>query len=211
MTLKRLGSAWQPLVRRALLTLGAESLASSETIAAMSELCDQVVSWNLRMNLTSARSPEQLVDLYVADAAVMAVHGLPGATSWVDVGSGAGAPGLSLALLSPDLSVTLVEPRAKRVAFLRTVGFSLVGDRARVVRGRSDQLLSDGWEMAVSRATLPPAQWLAEGTRLAQRGVWVLLGQAQAPSRPGWRLAADVSYHLPLTGVGRRALCFAPE
>jgi 16S rRNA (guanine527-N7)-methyltransferase len=211
MTLERLGSGWQPLVHRALLVLGAEPLARSENVAAMCELCDQVATWNARINLTSAQSPEQLVDLYVADAAVMAVHGLPGATSWVDVGSGAGAPGLSLALLSPDLSVTLVEPRAKRVAFLRTVGFSLVGDRARVVRGRSSELPDGAWEIAVSRATLPPAEWLAEGTRLARRGVWILLGQAQAPSRPGWRLAADVSYQWPLTGAVRRALCFAPE
>jgi 16S rRNA (guanine527-N7)-methyltransferase len=211
MTLKRLGSAWQPLVRQVLFALGAERLASSENVAAMSELCDQVVSWNLRINLTSARSPEQLVDLYVADAAVLAVHALPGARTWVDVGSGAGAPGLPLALLSPGLSVTLVEPRAKRVAFLRTAAFSLIGNRAHVVRGRSEELLSGGWEMAVSRATLPPSEWLVEGTRLARRGVWVLLGQAPAPSRPGWRLAADVSYQLPLTGAGRRALCFAPE
>jgi 16S rRNA (guanine527-N7)-methyltransferase len=210
MTLDRLGSGWQPLLRRTLAALGASVLASSEAVTVLAELLDQVVTWNRRINLTSARSAEELVDLYVADAAVMAVHSLPGVATWVDVGSGGGAPGLSLALLCPGLSMTLVEPRAKRVAFLRTVAFSLVGDRARVVRGRSEQLPSGGWEMAVSRATLGPSDWIIEGTRLGRRGVWVLVGQAEAPSRSGWRIVSDVSYQLPLTGAPRRALCFAP-
>jgi 16S rRNA (guanine527-N7)-methyltransferase len=210
MTLGRLESGWYPLVRRALVALGAEQLASSETVNAVGDLLDQVVTWNVRINLTSARSPEELVDLYVADAAVMAVHSLDQATTWIDVGAGGGAPGLALAVLLPSLSITLVESRAKRVAFLRIAGFALLGARALVVRGRSEDLPDSSWEVAVSRATLPPAQWLAEGTRLARHAVWVLLGQAEAPSSAGWRVAADVHYELPLTRVQRRALCYAP-
>lgn len=210
MTLERLGSGWCPLVLQALTALDAERWASSENLAALSELLDRVVTWNVRTNLTSVQSPEALVDLYLADAAVMAMHSLDAPQTWIDVGAGGGAPGLSLAVLQRNLSVTLVEPRAKRVAFLRTVAFALVGGRARVVRGRSEDLPDDGWEVAVSRATLPPPQWLLEGARLAQRAVWVLLGQAEAPSMTGWRVTADVRYALPLTGAGRRALCYTP-
>ncbi len=59
---------------------------------------------------------------------------------------------------------------------------------------------------AALTATLPPAEWLAEGTRLATDAVWVLIAREEPPSLDGWRQAADVRYRLPHTGAPRRAL-----
>jgi 16S rRNA (guanine527-N7)-methyltransferase len=100
---------------------------------------------------------------------------------WVDVGSGIGAPGLPLALLAPGVDVTLVEPRAKRVSFLRTAIGTLGLDNVRVERSRSDVLAARSFDVAISRATMPPPDWLAEGARLSRQRVWVLL--ARGPSR----------------------------
>src|SRR4051812_10341863 len=78
-----------------------------------------VKSWNARIDLTAAKTDRELVDLMVADALILSTRIDP-EQRVVDIGTGAGAPGFALALLRPDLKVTLVEPLAKRVSFLRT-------------------------------------------------------------------------------------------
>jgi 16S rRNA (guanine527-N7)-methyltransferase len=169
--------------------------------------CELVVAWNQRVDLTAARSADELVDLLLADALAM-VSTLPGtdAERWLDVGSGVGAPGIPLALLTP-VRMTLVEPREKRVAFLRTAVGSLARADIVVTRTRSDSFADASCEVAVSRATLPPEQWLAEGARLATRRVWLLLAKAELPEIAGRQILADVRYRWPLTGAERRAIC----
>jgi 16S rRNA (guanine527-N7)-methyltransferase len=169
--------------------------------------CELVVAWNQRVDLTAARSADELVDLLLADALAM-VSTLPGTDTerWLDVGSGVGAPGIPLALLTP-VRMTLVEPREKRVAFLRTAVGSLARADIVVTRTRSDSFADASCEVAVSRATLPPEQWLAEGARLATRRVWLLLAKAGLPEIAGRQILADVRYHWPLTGAERRAIC----
>jgi 16S rRNA (guanine527-N7)-methyltransferase len=178
--------------------------------------------WNAKIDLTAARTDDELVDLMLADACVLARH-VPSGARVVDVGSGAGAPGLALSLLRPDLRVTLVEPLAKRVSFLRTVvGRSATangggaGARAvsapppRVHRGKGEDLVGkESFDVAVSRATLAPEDWLSLGCRLAPHGsVWVLLAQRSAPDGKGWEVDVDVTYRWPLTDVERRAVCY---
>jgi 16S rRNA (guanine527-N7)-methyltransferase len=171
---------------------------------------DAVVEWNQRTDLTAARTTEELVDLFVADAALLAAFRCESGGAWVDVGAGAGAPGLVVSLLRADLRVTLVEPKDRRVAFMRSMigKFSLTN--ASVERARSDRLPARGWDVAVSRATLPPADWLREGSRLARGAVWVLLAKDDPPALDGMRVDADVRYQWPLTGVARRAVRFVP-
>src|SRR5215468_5968057 len=81
---------------------------------------DALVEWNAKMDLTAAKDATALAWLMLADAMVLAPH-LAANARVVDVGTGAGAPGLALAILRPDLRVTLAEPLGKRAAFLRSV------------------------------------------------------------------------------------------
>jgi len=216
-TLRSPREGWQPLIEKCLAQLPGEALPAHPVwqdtaqrkacLKALGQLLELVVLWNRRVDLTAARSAEELVDLYLADAWVLAASVADAGASWVDVGSGAGAPGLVLQLLRPAWQLTLVEPRAKRVAFLRTaIGQLRLGTK--IVAERSDSLRASSCDVAVSRATLPPEEWLAEGGRLARQSVWVLLARGAAPSRPGWRAASQVDYEWPLTQAARRALCF---
>lgn len=176
-----------------------------------------VAEWNQRMDLTAARDNDELVDLLLADALILAAHLKPG-VSVVDVGAGAGAPGLPLAIARPDLHVTLVEPLQKRVSFMRTVLGTLAqkdGKKplATVIRGRGEDVLQKGsaFDQAISRATLVPELWLAMGHALSPNGdVWVLLAQGEVPENPLRKRQIDVSYRWPLTGVSRRLVGFAP-
>ncbi len=169
---------------------------------------DRLEEWNARIDLTAARTPEELVDLMLADALVLASE-LPRGVRVVDVGSGAGAPGLPLAVARVDLSVTLVEPLGKRVSFLRTVLGALGRTDVTLERGRGEAFAGRArFDVAVSRATLAPEAWLALATDLVAPGgnAWVLLANDPAPSHPRATLVAERAYAWPLTGAKRRAL-----
>ncbi|MCL2723333.1 MAG: 16S rRNA (guanine(527)-N(7))-methyltransferase RsmG [Polyangiaceae bacterium] len=165
--------------------------------------------WNARIDLTAARSHDELYDLMLADAALLAKY-IPLSARVVDVGSGAGAPGLALALVRPDLKLTLVEPLRKRVAFLRTVigtlerfDIELVSDRGELVAAKRRR----NWDVAISRATLAPEAWVPLGLELAPVA-WALLAQGEPPAVEGARIAEDIAYRWPLTGATRRAVRF---
>jgi 16S rRNA (guanine527-N7)-methyltransferase len=169
---------------------------------------ERLQEWNARIDLTAARSPEELVDLMLADAMLLAPH-IPRDSRVVDVGAGAGAPGLALALLRRDLRMTLVEPLGKRAAFLRTALGAVSRSDVVIERARGEALGGRrAWDVAVSRATLAPPEWLALGVTLAAPGgsVWALLAKDEAPSNPRAQVAQDLSYTWPLTAVARRAV-----
>jgi 16S rRNA (guanine527-N7)-methyltransferase len=170
-------------------------------------------SWGARLDLVAPRDAAEFLDLAIWDAAVLArEEALCGEASdrVVDVGSGGGAPGIPLAIFLSALRgggrLTLVEPRAKRVTFLRTVTAQLSSTRIDVVKGRSEELDDASFDVAVSRATLGPAAWLDEGGRLATKAVWVLLAKSEAPVGGSLSVGADIDYEWPLVAHRRRAL-----
>jgi 16S rRNA (guanine527-N7)-methyltransferase len=209
-----LGAGFRPLISAVLRGLDATLDGARE--AQIVAWLDLLVTWNQKIDLTAARTAEELVDLMLADALVLARHE-PVGVAVVDVGSGAGAPGLALGIVRPDLALTLVEPLAKRVAFLRTV-LGHLGSTAkttpaaprRVHRGKGEDLAVPGaaFDTAVARATLPPAEWLDLGARLTRPSgaVWVLLAREPALEASGWEIVADERYTWPLTGAERRAV-----
>jgi 16S rRNA (guanine527-N7)-methyltransferase len=172
----------------------------------LAQWLDQLVAWNARLDLTAARSTDELLDIMIVDALVLAPR-IEKDTTVVDVGTGAGAPGLALAILRPDLRVTLVEPLAKRVAFLRTALAALGREDIGLLRLRADELKTR-WDVAIARATFPPAEWLERGTLLVPPGgsVWVLLAKEPPPESEGAVIAEDVPYAWPGTDAPRRAV-----
>jgi 16S rRNA (guanine527-N7)-methyltransferase len=151
---------------------------TAERVAVFGQL---LLRWNARINLTGARSSEELLREHFPDSFAMAAL-VPPASSLVDVGSGGGLPALPFALLRPDVSVTVVEPRAKRVAFLRTAVREL-GLAVAVVSGRAEEV-NDRFAVASSRATFPPPEWLKVGADLVHPGGEVLFLVHEAGELP---------------------------
>jgi 16S rRNA (guanine527-N7)-methyltransferase len=199
---------WQELITRA--TRVSEIPIAAEARVSVGVWLQRLEEWNKHVDLTAARSPDELVDLLLADALFLAPRVASDATV-IDVGSGAGAPGLALALLSDGLRLTLVEPMGKRASFLRTVVGALGRTDIVIERARGESLTNrHAWDVAVSRATFPPPAWLALGAGLVNPGgrVILLLAKDPPPELPELTVESDESYVWPLTGVKRRAVVY---
>ena len=98
-------------------------------------LANRGIDWGL----LGPREADRLWDRHVLNSVAVASL-IPAEASVVDVGSGAGLPGIPLAIARPDLSVVLLESLLRRVTFLADVVAELgLGDRVRVVRGRAEE------------------------------------------------------------------------
>lgn len=176
-------------------------------LAALASFADLVATWNTRTNLTGARDPKGFVDVLLADAFVLADEAfIPKGSRVVDVGAGAGAPALPLALLRPDLELTLVEPRRLRIAFVRNaLGALGLADRVHVEERKlgGPPLPGVPFDVAFSRATFGPAEWLTRGLPIAAR-VLVLTGADPLPKTSNARLVGSREYALPGSGAARR-------
>jgi 16S rRNA (guanine527-N7)-methyltransferase len=89
--------------------------------AQLSTYLDLLLKWNARTNLTAIRDPEEIVRRHFGESLFAARHLDPGTTTLLDFGSGAGFPGLPIALLRPEIAVTLAESQNKKATFLREV------------------------------------------------------------------------------------------
>src|SRR5271155_2126087 len=85
----------------------------------LSTYLDLLLKWNARTNLTAIRDPEEIVRRHFGEGLFAATHLDPDTTTLLDFGSGAGFPGLPIALLRPDIQVTLAESQNKKATFLR--------------------------------------------------------------------------------------------
>ena len=98
---------------------------------------DLLIEWNEKFNLTSITGREDIYVKHFYDSILPSLyHDLKG--SLVDVGSGAGFPGIPLKIMYPDLEVTLIEPTGKRCTFLNEVISQLSLDKITVVNMRSE-------------------------------------------------------------------------
>lgn len=94
---------------------------------------DLLLRWNQKINLTSVRDPEQCVTRHFGESLFLSRH-IELRGDLLDIGSGAGFPGLALKIACPEITVTLLEPVAKKRAFLKEVvracGFTQISVRA---------------------------------------------------------------------------------
>jgi 16S rRNA (guanine527-N7)-methyltransferase len=128
--------------------------------------------------LIGPREVPRIWPRHIANCAVVAqeaVDVIPAGASVVDVGSGAGLPGIVWALVRPDLRVTLLEPLLRRATFLREVVTELSLESHVVVeRGRAEDLTSRGFDVVTARAVARLPQLLTWTLPLAHPGGWVV-------------------------------------
>ena len=165
---------------------------SRETLAKLECFRDLLVDENKRQNLVSASTIGDVWDRHIADSAQLARLGPPGA-SWVDIGSGAGLPGIVLACLVEG-PVCLIEPRRLRAEFLRRTIAELALPNATVVCAKAERAAGK-FDVITARAVAKLDQLIAIAAHLSHRGTWWVLPKGKnakselAEARSNWHCA----------------------
>ena len=200
------------------LVRGATDLGESLSDAALSQCrayLDTLLLWRQRVSLTGASTAVELVRFHVLDALHVAQFVGPGSRV-ADLGSGAGFPGLPLAIARPAATVVLVEPRRKRANFLRDVLRAARLHNAAVEEARVEDLhgvLAGGCDVVVSRAVWGLDVFLALARPLLRSGGLAVAMKGPkadseaAAAQPGFA-AADVVRYTLHGDVVRRLLTY---
>jgi 16S rRNA (guanine527-N7)-methyltransferase len=159
-------NAPQPL-RRGLLALGVG--LSDEQVERLERYLALLEKWNRVYNLTAIREPERMVTHHVLDSLAILPH--VRGPRVLDVGSGAGLPGIPLALASPGLEVTLLDSSHKKAAFLQQAVAELRLANTTVVATRLEAWQTDArFDTIVSRAFADLGEFVSAAARLLAPG-----------------------------------------
>lgn len=163
---------------------------------------------NARQNLVSAASLGEVWRRHIADSAQLLAH-VPRETSspWLDLGTGAGFPGLVIAALRPECEVLMVESRARRIEWLDRARIALGLDRARVIGARLELVETRPVRVISARAFAPLPKLLELSARFSTADtVWLLPKGRSAPQElhelTGWRHTFHVEQSLTDADAG---------
>jgi 16S rRNA (guanine527-N7)-methyltransferase len=162
--------------------------------------------WNATYNLTAIRDEEQMLIHHLLDSlSVLAVleKSVLAGRRWVDVGSGAGLPGIPLAIACPEVDMSLVEAVGKKTAFQQQVKIELGMTNVTVVGSRVEQLPANGYDAVISRAFASLSNFVglaghltdSQGRLYAMKG---RLSQDEVEQLPAsWRVVENIPLHVP--------------
>ena len=158
--------------------------AEGELLAVLEKYMSLLLRWNARMNLTAVREPGQIVARHFGESLFAARYVPRGTSSLLDHGSGAGFPGLPIALARPEISVTLAESQAKKATFLREAVRELRIASVQVHAARTETLPADlRFDVVTMRAVDNAAEaYPAAMARVSAGGILLALEGAE-PSR----------------------------
>ncbi|MEO5963190.1 MAG: 16S rRNA (guanine(527)-N(7))-methyltransferase RsmG [Thermomonas sp.] len=165
--------------------------------------------WNQTYNLTAIRDPHEMLVKHLLDSLAMHAH-LEGIDTLADLGTGAGLPGIPLAIVLPQLQVTLVESNGKKARFLREVVRQLQLGNVKVAESRIEALDAPGQFDAITARALATLPLILElgghllkptGRMLAMKGALPVEEIAALPA--GWQLLAAHPLQVPGLGAER--------
>ena len=151
-------------------------------LRATSIYIDLLVKWNARINLTAIRDPQEIVTRHFGES-FFAARQLLSRGPWrsvIDLGSGAGFPGVPLAMLMTESRVTLIESNQKKATFLKEVIFALELDNATVFHGRGETC-AERADLVIMRAVEKFEDSLVVASNLARPNgtVALMIGASQ--------------------------------
>jgi 16S rRNA (guanine527-N7)-methyltransferase len=168
----------------------------------LQQLLDELERWNRTYNLTAITAREEMVTHHLLDS--LAVHGDLYGTTIADVGTGAGFPGLPLAVLNPQRRFTLIDSAGKKIRFISHTVHALGLTNVEAVHARVESIRSETpFDTVITRAFAPVPQMLEKVSPLcgpqthvlAMKGKWPREELARVPE--GWRVASSRELLVP--------------
>ncbi len=157
--------------------LAALSLALDDLqVGRLLDYLDLIQKWTKVYNLTAVRDPQEMLTHHLLDSLAVIVplrRQAPGPIRLLDVGSGAGLPGVVIAICCPDITVHCVDTVAKKAAFIQQVAVALKLTNLRGIHARVESL-TDKYQVVSSRAFASLVDFTTWSVgALAEEGVWM--------------------------------------
>ncbi|HSN00365.1 MAG TPA: 16S rRNA (guanine(527)-N(7))-methyltransferase RsmG [Rudaea sp.] len=179
----------------------------AEAVERLLDYVELLVRWNAAYNLTAVRLPQDMITRHLLDS--LAVARLVRGDSLADLGTGAGLPGIPLAILAPERQHVLIDSNGKKVRFLREAVRTLGLENVRVEQTRVENARGQ-YDCITARAFATLGDMLRMGGHLlAPGGIWLALkGQLTKDEilgvPAGFAVADVVSLNVPGLGAARR-------
>lgn len=184
---------------------GIRALGLSLTEAQQGQLLAYIAlleKWNRVYNLTAVREPARMLGLHIFDSLAVGSH-LPQSARILDVGTGAGLPGMVLAIAHPALHVTMLDSLQKKTTFVQQAIGELELGNAAVVCERVELYQAEKFDVVISRAFAELADFVkgaahlisANGSMLAMKGVHPHDEIARLPA--GFQVSRVVPLNVP--------------
>ena len=182
--------------------------------AALLDYLGLLEKWNKTYNLTAIHEPERMLTHHLLDSLIIAPQ--VGAGPLLDVGSGAGLPGIPLAIARPGLRVTLLDASQKKCGFMRQAAIDLKLSNVTVTHARVEDFRpAEGFPQVVSRAFSDLSEFVrltrhlvaAGGEWLAMKGLYPHEEIAQLK---GARVTRDVPLRVPGLDADRHLIVMEP-
>jgi len=167
---------------------------SAEVQARLLDYVALLKKWNATYNLTAIRDEGQMVTQHLLDSLsvlpALQESALAG-RRWADIGSGAGLPGIPLAIVRPDLDMSLIETVAKKAAFQRQAKIELGLANVIVVNSRVEDVAGGVFDAVISRAFADLAEFVRLAGHLLRQGGRLYAMKGQFPEDEMSRLPSD--------------------
>ena len=179
----------------------------AQTVTKLTAYLHLLGKWNRVHNLTAVRAPEEQVRLHLLDCLALHPHLNRRARYIADIGSGAGLPGIMLALCRPEATLFLVEANRKKCAFLREALRLLPLPNAHLVATRAERWQTPvAMDIIITRATGAIDPFLSLTAHLgAADTLWALMKahDDESCTVPGFAISAVEKVHVPLLAAPR--------
>lgn len=162
--------------------------------------------WNKAYNLTAVRDPNEMLIKHIMDSLVVSPY-LVGST-FIDVGTGPGLPGIPLAIINPDKQFDLVDSLGKRIRFLKQVQFELKLPNIQPIQSRIEEYNQKKFDGVISRAfaSLQDMLTLCKHLPNEQGLFYALKGSDLDPIPEGFTLKQDIKLTIPELNAERRLM-----
>ena len=166
---------------------------NSEKINVLEQYAELVLKWNSTRNLVSRNTDKEQINEHIFDCAC--ITPLLDENKILDVGTGAGLPGIVVSILESKKKITLLEPNQKKVSFLTHVQAELGLTNLKIKKGRVENLKTIKDKIIMTRAVMEPEKLLASLPKLREKKykIIMMVSEPKSDLGPDWKVKYVVS------------------